>query len=558
VKIAKLQIRNFRSIEDIEFDVPQVCALVGPNNGGKTNILEAIRRVLGTSFVSASSFDMDDVYMRDQERDIAITCTASPPLKYVPFKYVTATEIHALSFEYKRYKVGEQKGERRIEQKCLDASGKQPQVLARAPKKGEQHQYKPLVNIPTELREQIPLIHVGANRSLSEQLPSARQSMLRRLFEDVSAGFEEATNTVQVKARDGTISTIPRAARFERLISLAMELLRTDKFNEIEQSIKLNALRQLGFDPVRDADRLDLFFTPMEPFDFYKSLDLLVREGGFEISAREMGGGVQNAIVLAILKAFEETHRKGAILLIEEPEMFLHPQMQRSLYKTIREIGKTNQVIYTTHSPHFVSVPSYEEVMLVRRTEAGTKVFPSSLPTSSQRREKLVKELDPERSELFFARRLLLVEGDTEKLALPVYATRLQLDLDREGVTIVEVGGKRNLLEFAQIAVSFGIPTGIVYDEYSSEFSGYEQGDEQEYQRALDALSNLDGGVRTWALDPDYEGELRAAIGDKEYQRLCQKFPNTGKPTRARLIALEENTTIPSKVESILKWAAAQ
>jgi putative ATP-dependent endonuclease of OLD family len=60
-------------------------------------------------------------------------------------------------------------------------------VLARAPKKGEQRQYKPLVGIPAELREQIPLIHIGVNRSLAEQLPSARQSMLRRLFDDVNA-----------------------------------------------------------------------------------------------------------------------------------------------------------------------------------------------------------------------------------------------------------------------------------------------------------------------------------------------------------------------------------
>ena len=51
-----------------------------------------------------------------------------------------------------------------------------------------------------------------------------------------------------------------------------------------------------------------------------------------------MGEGVQNAIVLAVLKAFEERRKQGAILLIEEPEMFLHPQMQRSLYKTLRAI----------------------------------------------------------------------------------------------------------------------------------------------------------------------------------------------------------------------------
>lgn len=109
-----------------------------------------------------------------------------------------------------------------------------------------------------------------------------------------------------------------------------------------------------------DTDKLDFSFQPFDTMDFYKMLDLQVREGGVAISATELGDGVQNAIVLAILRAFEERRKRGAILLIEEPEMFLHPQMQRSLYNTLREIGATNQVIYATHSPHFVAVPQWQ------------------------------------------------------------------------------------------------------------------------------------------------------------------------------------------------------
>lgn len=558
MRIKRLSIRNFRSIQTLDVDLPQVCALVGPNNAGKSNLLDAIRRVLGGSWLRVSDFSPDDIYLRDPERDIEITCTLDPPLQYVKFKNAPPTEIHSFSFRYTRYKVGENKGQPRLDQKCMDAKGETPTVLAKAPKRGEQHQYAPLVGLPSELRDQVPLIYIGTNRSLREQLPSARWSMLRQMFESIDADFHNPAQTVKVRRRDGAEEVVPRHERFRELMQRAMNLLRTDAFEAVEGAIKKNALRQLGLDPKADADKLDLFFTPMDTFSFYKSLDLIVKEGDFAISAQDMGEGMQNAIVLAILQAFEETRRKGAILLIEEPEMFLHPQMQRSLYKTIREIGRTNQIIYTTHSPHFVSVPEYDEVLLVRKFSDGTVARASSLPTNARRREKMVKELDPERNELFFARRLLLVEGDTEKLAFPVYAARLGLDLDREGATIVEVGGKRNLMEFAQIAASFEIPTGVVYDEDSSDFGPKQKNDEAAYNAALDGLAKADGSVKVWRFSSNYEAHLRAALGDGAYQDLCQKFPNTGKPTRARLIAMEDGTAIPAPVDDILYWLAGR
>ena len=170
-----------------------------------------------------------------------------------------------------------------------------------------------------------------------------------------------------------------------------LSLLKTDAFNQLESFVKRNALLQLGFDPDTDTDKLDFYFAPFDTIEFYKGLDLRVREGTFNISATELGEGIQNALVLSILQAFEERRKKGAILLIEEPEMFLHPQMQRSLYRTIRRIGESNQVIYTTHSPHFVTVPDYDEVLLVRKADSGTNVQRSSLQADSKRREKLIR-----------------------------------------------------------------------------------------------------------------------------------------------------------------------
>ena len=558
MRIRQLSIQNFRSVEDITFKVPQICALIGPNNAGKSNILEALRRILGTSWVTVSSFSPDDVYLRDPERAVTISCWIDPPFPYHRFKGAPPTDIYALSFEYTRYKIGEKKGQPRLEQNCLDGKGQPPSVLAKAPKSGEQHKYERLVGIPQEIRDAVPLIYIGTNRSLKEQLPSARYSLLRQMFEDINRRLQDPKDTLTLKREDGTEDKVSRIDHFRCLMQSALELLRTDAFNRVEATIKTKVLEQLGFDPVRDTDKIDLYFTPIDSFDFYKSLDLLMKEDGFTVSAQEVGQGMQNAIVLAILQAFEETQKQGAILLIEEPEMFLHPQMQRSLYKTLRRIGESNEVIYTTHSPHFVAVPDYHQIMLVRKQTGKTNVTISTLPTDRARREKLIKELDPERNELFFATRLLIVEGDTEKLAFPEYSKALAIDLDQCGATIIEVGGKRNLMEFAKIAISFGIPTGVLYDSDSSDFRKDQKTEEEAYNSQLDALRQSDGTVQVWRFDACYEDQLRKALGESKYQELCQRFPNVGKPTRARLIAMEPGLPMPEPVEEILRWLGSK
>lgn len=192
---------------------------------------------------------------------------------------------------------------------------------------------------------------------------------------------------------------------------------------------------------------------------------------------------------------------------------------------------------------------------LVRKGATGTSVTQSSLPLTAKRREKLIKELDPERSELFFATRLLVVEGDTEKLALPEYAKHLGLDLDKTGATIIEAGGKRNLKDLAELATSFGIPTGVAYDKDSSDFT--DKAAEDACNAELDAMATADGSVRVWRLSKNYEEHLRNALTEPVYQQLSQKHGGgLSKAIKARLIANEPGQPVPAPVEDILKWLA--
>lgn len=556
MRITRLQVQGFRSIKSIDVSLPQVCALVGPNNAGKSNILEAIRRVLGSEYgPRAASFTEDDVYRRDPEGDIEICLTFDKPLEYRKLQKADPVGIDALKFCWTRYKVSEKRGQRRLEQTCLREDGKVPSVQSTYGRPGQRPNFEPVLSIPSEIRDQIPFIHIGIDRSLKEQLPTARWSLLRRIFEDINRRLNSPGEKVAVTSAEGQPELVGRVDRFRALMAEAMELLRTQDFKDLEAAIKKHALEQLGLD--NEDDAIDLYFTPMETMDFYKSLDLVVREGDFSVSATEMGGGMQNAIVLAVLRAFEETRRQGAIILIEEPEMFLHPQMQRSLYSAIERLGQSNQVIYTTHSPHFVSVPDYRNVALIRKEpESGTVVAQSDLEATDARLEKLRQSIDSERGELFFAKRVLVVEGATEKLVIPAYAEREGIDLDAAGGTVVEAGGKRALIDFAELAISFGIPTGIIYDRESTEIADKKQ--EAEYNVRLDKMATADGNVKVWCLNPDYETTAQAGVGEAKYREILDRYPPSifgkSKARRARMAATDPEMLPPPELLEAIKW----
>src|SRR6266566_2039035 len=106
MKISRVQIENFRSIKHLDFEVPQVCCLVGPNNAGKSNVLSGIQRVVGRDWVSVTSFDEEDVYGRDSNADITIQVSFEPGIPYSKFVHGDPALIRTLSFEYTRYKVG--------------------------------------------------------------------------------------------------------------------------------------------------------------------------------------------------------------------------------------------------------------------------------------------------------------------------------------------------------------------------------------------------------------------------------------------------------------------
>ena len=153
------------------------------------------------------------------------------------------------------------------------------------------------------------------------------------------------------------------------------------------------------------------------------------------------------------------------VLLIEEPELYLSPHAQRHLYGLLRALAQAgNQILYSTHAPVFLSVDKLEELALVRHTPTGGTSLFQPEPLAEAETFRALSEFDSDRAELFLARCAVLVEGRTEKLTFPLVFEALGVDADKEGILVLECGGKGNMPLFARIANACSIPYVVVHD----------------------------------------------------------------------------------------------
>ena len=466
MRLTRIQIENYRSVKSLVFQPGMLCALVGENNAGKSNILRALNLILGESWPSERMFSEEDFYNHDTMQDIVIEVRGDTPC--VLNRYGVQLECCGLRIVVGHYKravksKGKIAGDIKFDFWPLDKQGEPLKAPDKPFAKGTKPSWSPL-RVSNEIRDAFPFVYMDVRRDYARHTPGSRWSVLNRLFSGVNDDFQRLDNTVT----DDKGNRISRREAFRQRVDAAFELLRTQEFEKVQEAIRTHALRQVGLDPTSSDVRIE--FRPFDPLNAYKSLALVLCEGGQEFEAEEIGAGYQSSIVVAIFRAYQELSRQGAIIAIEEPEVFLHPHRQRFFYKVLSEIAKGgNQVFYTTHSAQFVDIVAPENVCIVRRTYTdGTKVFtcPAQQWTPDQKeRLKLEKEFDPERNEMFFAKGVLLCEGDTEKALYPVALQSKGIDLDEIGLSVVEVGGKKNLPIFVRVLEAFQIPYVAVFDE---------------------------------------------------------------------------------------------
>jgi hypothetical protein len=247
--------------------------------------------------------------------------------------------------------------------------------------------------------------------------------------------------------------------------------------------------------------------------------------GALPLSGASDGSSTEAARgLVAGLEVCREASIEGHVFLIEEPELFLPPQTGRYLYRLLRELaGRGNQVVYSTHSPAFLNPGHLEELVIAERTAAHGTVLVHPGPLDPEESFRAFSEFDAERSELFLARAVILVEGRTEKLILPYVFQALGRDADRERISIVECGGKARLPLFARICRATGVPFIVLHDRDAP------RGEEPipSEQQLNELLAELAGPGGTVVLVPDFESVAELAGQRDKVARAWKRFRQT-------------------------------
>lgn len=431
MNISKIIIHNFRNFHDFEIDFTEgFQTIIGENNIGKSNLYWAIRLVLDRDLsYNSRNLEIKDFYgfRNDLEYDDYIlisielyskklaefptfhSCKTGDHTAQITFLFAHKSRFSTTAAIPDRINVGDFHWKLFAGCSELDVETIVEQAHA----------------ITFRDLDGINLYYINAFRNINSDLQGSTKSLLSKYCQSRKEAKTEL-ESVKTILKDSSkslnkLSFIPDLAKKikNKGTSIAGEYF----------SFPISISFLSNFD--EDAwSQMNIFFNPNKDSN---------------VPIQILGLGQKNILYLSLFIAELENSSQAHeinILLIEEPEAHLHPQLQKILFANLNEL-KTTQVLMTSHSTHIASDCDYKNLNVMFRTmKKKVRAFSPFKNTLLKPREQqfLKRYLDATRSELFFASAVIFVEGVSEQFIIPsISLLRYGVNLTEHNVSVVPI-----------------------------------------------------------------------------------------------------------------------